>query len=350
MELQNIYDLMSGRRRGVGPALTRALLWLAQAPYHFVTSIRNRRFDRASSRLVRRADVPVVSVGNVTTGGTGKTPMVEYIAKWYRQQGLRVAIVSRGYGAESGARNDEAMELECRLPDVPHLQNPDRFQAAQTAVEELESQLIVLDDGFQHRRLHRDLDLVLLDAMEPFGFGHVLPRGLLRESLNGLRRADAVVLSRANAVSTERREEIRSHVQRFAADIPWIEAAHEPQSWINSGAAPLNQWSGKRVAAFCGIGNPDGFRHSLEQCECDVAAMRAFPDHHTYTREDIAELQQWAQKLAVEALVCTEKDWVKIQADELEGIPLWALRIGLTIVSGQSVLETLLGRVAKDGG
>ena len=123
MDLQQIYDLLGGRRRGLAPTLTRSLLWLAQAPYYAATTFRNRRFDRAARRAdprpqIHRVDVPVVSVGNITTGGTGKTPMVEYIAQWFRQRQLRVAIVSRGYGAEAGARNDEAMELERRLPDA----------------------------------------------------------------------------------------------------------------------------------------------------------------------------------------------------------------------------------------
>lgn len=346
MELEQIYDLMRGERRGPGASLARSTLWLAQGPYRLATAVRNWRFDRAPQRLIRKASVPVVSVGNVTTGGTGKTPMVEFIARWFRQQGKRVAIVSRGYGAEEGARNDEAMELERRLPDVPHLQNADRYQAARTAVEELESQLIVLDDGFQHRRLHRDLDLVLLDAIEPFGFGHLLPRGLLRESLHSLRRADAIVLSRAGAVDAERRQAIRREVERFAGEIPWIEAAHEPQAWVGDTTKPLSHLHGKRVVAFCGIGNPDGFRHSLLQCGCDLAQLRAFPDHHSYRREDIEELAEWARQYEAAAVVCTEKDWVKIQAAQLGAVPLWALRIGLTLTRGAETLDRLLAKIA----
>src|SRR5437870_5928929 len=135
----------------------------------------------------RRAPVPVVSVGNLTVGGTGKTPCVEHVARFYRSRGLRVAVLSRGYGAAAG-RNDEAMVLEENLPDVPHLQGPDRAALAFTAVEELESEVLVLDDGFQHRRLARDLDLVLVDATDPWGQGYLFPRGLLRESPASLRR------------------------------------------------------------------------------------------------------------------------------------------------------------------
>jgi tetraacyldisaccharide 4'-kinase len=190
-------DLVSGRRRGPAATLLRGGLRLAETPYAMAMSWRNRRYDRGKA-VIHRAGVPVVSVGNITLGGTGKTPMVEWIARLYRRHQVRVAIVSRGYRAEEGGRNDEARELEQKLPDVPHIQNADRAAAARVAVEELDMQLIVLDDGFQHRRLARDLDVVLLDALEPFGFEHVFPRGTLREPLSGLRRADLVILSRAD--------------------------------------------------------------------------------------------------------------------------------------------------------
>src|SRR5207302_2950723 len=134
----------------------------------------------------RKAPVPVVSVGNLTVGGTGKTPCVEHVARFYRGHDLRVAILSRGYGSAAG-RNDEAMVLEENLPDVPHLQGPDRAALAATAVEELEAELLVLDDGFQHRRLHRDLDVVLIDATWPVNRDYQFPRGTLREPAGGLR-------------------------------------------------------------------------------------------------------------------------------------------------------------------
>ena len=180
------------------------MLRAAEVPYTFEVKRRNRAFD-SGRKASERVSVPVISVGNLTLGGTGKTPLVEWVAlaaaarypRDHRQPRLR---------RRSGRQNDEALELELRLPDVPHLQNPDRVAAAQTAIEEFECQAIVLDDGFQHRRLVRDLDIVLIDALEPFGFGHVFPRGTLREPLEGLKRAHAVALSRRIILSltTER--------------------------------------------------------------------------------------------------------------------------------------------------
>ena len=206
--------LVSGQQRGLRAAAWRALLRTAETPYALAMRVRNLRYNL--TRYVHVADVPVISVGNLTLGGTGKTPLVAWIARWLRQRDVRVTIVSRGYGAERGEPNDEALELEQRLPDVPHLQNADRVAAAHTAIEEFDCQVVVLDDGFQHRRLARDLDIVLLDACEPFGFGHVFPRGLLREPISGLKRADVVVLSRADMVDPERRAQIRHEVGRYA--------------------------------------------------------------------------------------------------------------------------------------
>jgi tetraacyldisaccharide 4'-kinase len=165
-------DLVSGRRKGVGAAALRTLLRVVETPYTLAVNWRNRRYDRGRAE-VQRATVPVVSVGNLSLGGTGKTPLVKWLARWFTERGLRVGIVSRGYGASEGQSNDEARELALALPDVPHVQNRDRGAASQQAVAEFHCQVILLDDGFQHRRLARDLDIVLLDALEPFGFGHV---------------------------------------------------------------------------------------------------------------------------------------------------------------------------------
>src|SRR5689334_22272695 len=157
--------LVSGQSRGLGPALLRGGLWLASLPYGLAVRLRNGMYEWGWKQR-HKAPVPGGSVGNLTAAGTAKTPCVEYVARHYRGHDLRVAVLSRGYGSERG-RNDEAMVLEENLPDVPHLQGPDRAALAATAVEELESEVLVLDDGFQHRRLARDLDLVLIDATRP---------------------------------------------------------------------------------------------------------------------------------------------------------------------------------------
>src|SRR5262249_25152626 len=154
--------------------------------------------------------------------------------------------------------------------------------AARLAVQEFEAQIIILDDGFQHRRIARNLDIVLVDAMEPFGFGHVFPRGTLREPLDGLRRAAAIILTRADMVDEVERAKIRGMVERFAPNVAWAECRHAPQSLISASGMeqPLHALRGRRVAAFCGIGNPRGFRHTLDQCGYSVTTWREFPDHY----------------------------------------------------------------------
>ena len=340
------HSLVSGRQRGLSAAVLRATLRLAETPYSLAMRIRNRRYDRKRAEI-HRVGAPVVSVGNITLGGTGKTPLVEWIARWYRQRDVRVALVSRGYGATAGQANDEALELEQKLPDVPHVQNRDRVAGARLAIEEFESQLILLDDGFQHRRLARDLDIVVLDAMEPFGCEHVFPRGLLREPLAGLHRADVLVLSRADLVSAARRAEIRQRAQCFAPNAAWVEARHAPRLWRSASGneRPLGYLAGERVAAFCGIGNPEGYRRTLEAAGVDVVAFREFADHFAYQRSDIESLTSWPAASNAEAVVTTHKDLVKVAVDQLGGKPLWALVVGLELLVGEDELAARLSAV-----
>jgi tetraacyldisaccharide 4'-kinase len=335
--------LVSGRKRGLAAAALRGGLRLAEVPYAWAMRVRNWRYD-AGRAEIHRVGVPVVSVGNLTLGGTGKTPMVAWLAGWLREQGVRVTLVSRGYGAEAGARNDEALELEQQLPDVPHVQNRDRVAAARMAIEEFECQMIVLDDGFQHRRLARDLDIVLLDALEPFGFEHVFPRGTLREPLTGLRRAHAVILSRAEMATWEQRESIRRRVASLAPHAEWAEVTHAPRSLVAAGGQEtrIDSLKGQRIAAFCGLGNPAGFRHTLQRVGYDVVAFREFPDHHAYQRIEIESLSAWSGGLDAAAVLCTRKDLVKIGLEQLGGRPLFALAIGIEFLAGQAELEAKL--------
>ena len=337
-------ELVSGRRRGPAAAMMRLGLRVAEVPYSLAVGWRNRRYDRKAA-VVYRVPVPVVSVGNLTLGGTGKTPMVEWIVAWLRRHDVRVAVVSRGYGSEGGDRNDEALELEQKLPGVPHLQDPDRVAAARAAVDRLDCQVIVLDDAFQHRRIARDLDVLMLDALEPFGFGHVFPRGTLREPVGGLRRAEVVVLSRADMLEPPKRARIRAEVLRHAPKALWAEAIHAPRTLLacDGRQEPLESLRGRPVAAFCGIGNPAGFRHTLEQCGYEPAGFREFPDHHRYTRADLESLADWTGRLDAAAAVCTQKDLVKLNVDRLGHRPLWGVAVRLDLLAGRAELETKLG-------
>lgn len=338
--------IVRGDSRGLRSALLRLGLAGVAAPYRLGVAARNRAFDRGWKR-VGRAGVPVISIGNLTLGGTGKTPMVEYVARWGRSRGLRVAILSRGYGQDEGL-NDEGRVLEENLPDVPHLQGRDRESLARIAVEELESELLVLDDGFQHRRLARDLDVVLLDALDPFGLGRIFPRGLLREPVGSLRRAGVVVLSRGDLIPAADRATIRRRAERAAGPLAWALARHAPLGLLAEGGPeePLSSLAGRPAAAFCGIGNPEGFRRTLEGLGVTIAGFRIFPDHHNYTLTDVADLSAWSRGLGAELALTTQKDSVKLRAATLGPVPLRALRIGLEVVEGEAVLRDALARAA----
>lgn len=338
---------MSGHRRGVLAGAMRCGLLLATVPYRIVVAHRNRRFDRGQQ--IEDCGVPVISVGNLTTGGTGKTPIVAFLASWFRQHQIRVAIVSRGYGRGDADENDEAAELHQRLPDVPHVQNPDRVEAARVATEELESQVILMDDGFQHRRLHRDLDIVLVDATCPFGYGHLLPRGLLREPIKNLRRANVVILTRCDQVAPEQIDGVISTIREVDREILILHSNHHPSGLLKhpSEVSSVNDLVGKRVALVSGIGNPAAFRTSVEDVGAVVVAERTLPDHAAYDRETVGQLRHWASNLdAVDLLVCTQKDLVKLQTDRIAGVPIVALTIEAKIESSVE-FETLLGQIAS---
>ncbi len=347
--VEHIKNVMSHPRPGFSGWMSQTFLWWLSQPYGMVVALRNWAYDRRWLSVTQVA-VPVISVGNLTVGGTGKTPAVMWIARWFREKDIRVSILSRGYGAGEADVNDEAKEMELRLPDVPHLQNPDRIASAQVATEELETQLIVLDDAFQHRKLHRDLNIVLIDALLPFGYEHLLPRGLLREPIRSLRRVDVVLVTRADQVDSQSLARIRNRVQLYAPKAAWVETEHRPVHLVNrSGETKPLEWiAGKKVFAFCGLGNPTGFFETLRGLEAQILERHAFPDHHPYRAEDLTQLRERAESLSgLDVLICTGKDASKIGVDRLGRIPLWSLQIELNIRSGREALEDRLQEIVQ---
>ncbi len=335
---------MSGEKRGLVAGLFRAALRIASVPYGCAVRLRNRGYDTGKSDI-HRAGVPVISVGNLTTGGTGKTPIVCYLAKLLREEGLRVSIVSRGYGRGEADENDEAAELATRLPDVPHIQDPDRVEAARIAVEELDSEVILMDDGFQHRRLHRDLDIVVIEMTCPVGFGALLPRGLLREPMGGLRRADLVLASRCDQVPAAEIDRVSDQVRKQVPGMTIIETRHRVDHLLEypSTQRAIQELSGQRVALVSAIGNPAAFRHTVEACGATVVASKELPDHDAYSPERVEELRNWLATLdGVQRVVCTHKDLVKLQTDRLGGLPLAAVVIELSVSDTQALRSAVL--------
>lgn len=342
-------ELVSGRWQGPLAGTLRTGLALLEPLYAATIRRRNRQFD-TGRRQPHRVAAPVISVGNLTVGGTGKSPLVAWLADWLSRRGIAATIISRGYGARGGRPNDEALELAARLPGVPHLQNPDRLAAAEEALRANPRQVLILDDAFQHRRIARDLDIVLLDALEPFGYERLLPRGLLREAVENLARAQVVALSRSDAVNPARRTEIESRVKCVAPQAAWLELEHRPGGLVSASGRrmELAALSGLSVAAFCGIGNPAGFRHTLAAAGLSVAEMLELPDHCPYDGRTMQRLTLWVSRLPqATAVLCTRKDLVKIPQDEIAGRPLWALEIEMAIARGEALLANRLESLLK---
>ncbi len=358
MDEAALHELLSGRRRDLGAKALRAGLHLASWSYCGAINLRNAAYDR-NWLAITQVDASVISLGNITTGGTGKTPMAAWLANWLLNKGHKPGLLSRGYrsihtasGNASDHGNDEKLVLDRLCPGVPHLQQRDRVSAATRLLSEHDCNTLILDDGFQHRRLQRDLDLMLVDALQPWGFGHVLPRGLLREPLSGLRRADLILLTRADQVSTIQRREVLQTVVSICGPVDCIEVAFAPRRLIGlqGDTLSIDAAHGINGFAFCGIGNPDGFARtvcSLTQTSTINLAkrLRVFPDHHHYDERDMTSIADNAHAVHADIVLTTLKDLVKIRPEIWQGPPLYAVEVGVEFLSGQDLLETRLHRL-----
>jgi len=309
-------EIISGERTGPVAMVARAILQPLSWLFGCGVLLRNVCF-RTGVRKTIRVDVPVISLGNITTGGTGKTPLVAAVVRMLQELGNRPGIVSRGYGADSSGTNDELRVLEHLCPGVPHVQNADRVVAACDAISRHDVDVIVLDDGMQHRRIHRDLNIVLIDATNPFGYDALLPRGLLREPLIGLRRADAIIVTRCDHVPPEQLAETRKRLELLAPEIgqDLFEVSFQPTTLLDqeSHSIPLSRLDGTSVMVLTAIGNPQGFVATCCGAGANVACTRFFPDHYHYTTDDLESVWKEAARNSVSVVLTTVKDFVKIQ-------------------------------------
>lgn len=349
-------QFVSGQLKGWRGVVGRLGLGCISVGYGLAVGLRSIGYRQGWLKTAK-VNVPVISVGNLTAGGTGKTPFAAFVAQWFREHETRVCFLSRGYGADPGAVNDEALVLNLVCPDVPHLQNPDRVAGAVTAILELETQLLILDDGFQHRRLARDLDIVLIDATNPWGYDALLPRGYLREPLAALRRASLIVLTRVDQIEPDERTAIHRRLKQTCPEVDVVEVSFPSRSLTNANQettdwadlSPVTDNSTRSIAAFCGIGNPASFRQLIQSHGLNLPphAFRVFPDHHKYTREDVESLRQWATNLNVSSIITTQKDLVKLEVAKLGTIPLWAAEITTEVQGGVLLLEKKFQAILK---
>lgn len=288
---------------------------------------------------------PVISVGNITVGGTGKTPLVMALAKGLMERGIPTAILSRGYRGKKGSgplvtdgqniflspeeSGDEPFLIASTLQGIPVLIGKNRFKNAEIALERFPVRGFLLDDGFQHLPLHRDLNIVLIDTHIGFGDGHLLPRGILREPLSHLKRADLFLLTKAEG--SEACQSLESTLRKIHPSAPIFHSHYEPAGLIHPDGKfePLYLFKGKRVLALSGIANPTYFSSLLKRCGMEVVRERVYPDHHHYTGQDLTSILEEVTK--IELIVTTEKDLVKLKTFLVDSLPLYALRIRMKI-------------------
>jgi tetraacyldisaccharide 4'-kinase len=291
------------------------------------------------------AGVPVICVGNITTGGTGKTPMVKWVVDQLREMGKSPAILTRGYKSVNG-KSDEA-ELLAQLTGACVVVNPDRVAGAKSAVKS-GADVIVMDDGFQHLRLQRDLDIVLIDATDPFGHDACLPCGLLREPKTALRAAGAIVITRCENQSPEALKNLHEQLKKLAPEskIPIARSIHAPAAIIdhNGTPLPLDALTGRKVVAFCGLGNPGAFFATVENLGAEIAATKAFRDHTHYTHSHIKQLITKRRFTNAEILLTTQKDYVKLKnLPGIESEKIWQIAVEIKITTNR---DELINKIA----
>lgn len=339
---------------------------LLASAHEAVVGLRNRLHD--SGRLKAHAlPRPVISVGNLTLGGTGKTPFVESLARLLSEEGYLTCILSRGYGGSRveeplivsdyrrihvGATQagDEPFLLARRLPGVAVVVGANRFEAGLLALEHFPVHLFVLDDGFQHRALRRDIDIVLLDATHPWGGGSLLPAGTLREPRAALRRAHAIGLTRLHQCEPAAAKALQAEIQAAAPGVPLFGTRS-----ITTGLRRLPGGSitrpdavaGKRVVAFAGIGRPEAFFRDLEAIGANVVARRIFRDHHPYRGIEVDDLLEEASRCAAEAIVTTEKDAVRLPPPPRGTLPFFALRQEIGAEDPQALLRFVVSKLPQ---
>ena len=350
------HEIVSGRRRGVGACLLRGALGACEPFYAAAVRWRNRRYDRGTA-AVHRVGVPVVSVGNLTLGGTGKTPAVQTICRILMEQGKRVVILSRGHGgsaqgaiiasdgerilADSSVAGDEPILLARTLPGIPIVVGRDRRESGKLACEQFAPDVIVLDDGMQYWQLHRDLDIVVLDAKKPFGSGFVMPMGDLREPASGLNRAGVILLANARAIDDAHYIALIDRIAKLAPSATIFRCAREAVCFTDAltGERIGLEWAKRRsVLAFCGIGKPISFLDMLDSLGAFVARSVIFPDHYRMSCLDRKRIIDEADACDAQAIVTTEKDIARL-GESIDIPTLHALVIRLEIEDGASFAQ-----------
>ncbi|MBR6021492.1 MAG: tetraacyldisaccharide 4'-kinase [Kiritimatiellae bacterium] len=370
--------VISDRLKGAWPSTLRFLLKGLSRVYRWVMDVRLACYEH---RICRSAVLgcQVISIGNLTVGGTGKTPVVEVFARALQREGRRVAILSRGYKKaelsagkkwkniltfhpperepprvvsdgrrlllDSEQGGDEPYMLASNLPEVCVVVGKDRVESGRHAIRRLGCDTLILDDGFQYLKLQHRIDIVLVDRNNPFDNGYVLPRGLLRESEKHLRRASFIFITKSKGDGSP---ELRERIRELNPTAEIAECRHTPRELrdvFGDARQPLEFLKGKRVAAVSGIAAPRGFEESLERLGATLCGRRHFPDHHRYRQQEILDVINEAAERGADLIVTTEKDAVRFPRVERRDIPVYFLRIEIELLSGEEDFNGLIKRI-----
>ena len=342
--------------------LIRKFLLVISKGYTVAVSIRNRLFDKGWLKIHRLRN-PVISIGNLTLGGTGKTPAVIEIGKILQRSGYTVSVLLRGYKGNYGGNpllvpdgkdlkttslvaGDEALVIAKNLPGALVTVSKDRVKAGKWVEQWSSANIHLLDDGFQHRKLYRSLNLLLIDVTNPFGSEYLFPAGFLREPLKELRRADAVILTRTQ--NNVNYQPLIDQLHFLKSDIPCFLATQSLQSaseQSSQGTLLSFPLTGLRALAFAGIANPNQFFELLRKYQVDITKTICFRDHHRYTPRDLAKIQKQCQELKINTVITTEKDAENLPANALNGLRVVTVKVNFQF--NGSGLSQMLSRTMK---
>lgn len=343
-----LLSIIKGKRKGFFASLLKFHLWLLSIPFGIVVTLRNWLFDKGWLRSYMPPVPLVISVGNITTGGTGKTPATLMIAGEFERD-VQLAILSRGYRSQaerlsvplvlSKAKGemhpaslcgDEPYLLAENLPSAYVIVGKDRFQSSKTAAR-LGADVILLDDGMQHRGIARDFEVVVMDLIDPFGQGYFLPRGLLREGKRALSRADLIILNHLH--DFERFEQVKRQISS-ATSAPVVGTRLEVIGCFDAQGGKIDNIQGKKVGIFCGIAHPEYFRDTIDKLGAEVVDEWFFPDHDALDLEKLLPFGRKCREKGAELLLCTEKDYVKLSGPHVGGLPTCWVKARLQVVEG----------------
>ncbi len=342
--------------------LTYLLLWpvLLFFSFFYLLAVEIIKFLYRKNILVTyHAGIKVISIGNITLGGSGKTPLAEYLSLYFSARGKKPAVLLKGYkrpkiNAGIGTQayyslGDEAGMLESSLQDkAVVVSNSNRTEAVRQLQESGCCGVVILDDGFQHWRLHRDMDIVVIDATNPFGNGCILPLGPLREGINSLKRAQIICLSRINEAPSKDIRMLEARLKRINPSALLIKAVHEPEfiyDAVSGERSALDDLRGRKVSLLCAIANPGSFLKLVDDCQAEVVSKNFYDDHHQYSQDELVSVVRTSLDKGAEFIVTTQKDIVRFRSwldREKPGIRVYVLRVFLKIAEGETDFDQRL--------